>query len=223
MVRNFKAMSAIAGIFVFCSSGVFGAPETLVLRNHAGTSTVEVEINYDKLPKVPPPAGYQWSDFFQDTAWTEPSRYYEGYMVPYVRYNRLFRARWNGMEGLGYDYVHFDGIGSGNDHYHGLFGFTFQEGNMYWQFEADGPHYRENPKLPVPSNVLVPGSPDNVNFYMAELNPWKWLGGDAYLFIERRQGWGNGSGGNPHDGEDIPADRNGRMGAPPRGLFYLMR
>lgn len=216
-----RMVGAVAMAFNFCALGAFGLPETLILRNFSGTKTVEVEINYDKYPKIAPPAGWEWSDFDEDTAWTVTNPDFGE--VKFVRYHRIFRARLNGVEGLGYDYIHYDGPGSGNDHYSGLFGFNFDDGAIYQAFGVDGAHYKENLKLPVPNKLVTPGTEYQFVHDSYKLPEFQYLGIDSYLLVDKHHGWGNGEGAANQVGGDIPAGRNGKIGAPPPGFFMKAR
>lgn len=216
-----RSMTAAATAFVLTGMGAFGNPETLVLRNLKGDKTVEIQINYDQYPKTDPPAGYQWSDFDKDTLWYDSANWDGTGLVAHVQYDHLFRARLNGHEGLGYDYLDYEAPGRGNQHYHGMFGFEFDEDTLYQSILEDGAQLRENPKLPVPNDLVYPGSSHQFDITTFRMPNWVWAGIDTYLWIDRYPNWGNDPV-DPVSGTEIPHDRNGKAGAPPAWLVPRM-
>jgi hypothetical protein len=218
-----RRITAVAIGLALTGIRAFASPETLVLRNLNGTKTIEVEINYENYPKVevPPgwPPGTRWPDFERDTIWYDSS----GWTGPItnVEYTHPFRTRFNGVEGSGWDYIDYESPG-GNQHYHGMLLFQFEIGDTVHYLLADGPHYRENPKLPVPNQIFAPGSAYQMDYWKYRLPNWDFIGIDTYRMVDRHPNWGNGPA-NHEAGPDTAAVPKGKAGAPPPWIFLRPR
>jgi hypothetical protein len=142
------------------STGALAAPETLRFEGAKGDFFVKVD--YDRAPDRIPPPGARWSDFEEDSAWTDTLA---GTATYHLRYTHVFYISQGGQNGVGFDRIRYDHSGSpgGSDAADASFSFLFNDGSKETVYSSLDHHYKprtdldpaHNPGFEIGGNVAV--------------------------------------------------------------------